>query len=118
MLLPPETKGRRSSKRLEEKRLHKTQDLNSTPSRKGQKGSSHAPPAPPPPPPPPVPPFVEASTPQLRVKSRKPLTPIQNRLNQVCSAIAYHKCSCYDFKGAIMWKNHLDFDEGHVLMIF
>ncbi|XP_060594008.1 shootin-1-like [Ruditapes philippinarum] len=77
-----ETKGRRVSKRLEEKRIRKVQDPNGTPSRKTAKGCNGVP-MPPPPPPPPVPPFVAGTTPQIKIQGRKPLTPIQNRLNQV-----------------------------------
>ncbi|XP_045171758.2 shootin-1-like [Mercenaria mercenaria] len=75
-----ETKGRRTSKRLEEKRLRKANDPNATPSRKMVKGLNGVPPAPPPPPP--VPPFVEGTTQKMKIQPRKPLTPIQNRLNQ------------------------------------
>ncbi|KAL4223852.1 hypothetical protein ACF0H5_017317 [Mactra antiquata] len=83
-----ETKGRRTSKRLESKRLRQGQDPNATPKRvtsaPATKKRTNGVPAPPPPPPPPVPPLVENVTPiKISGLTRKPLTPIENRLNKV-----------------------------------
>ncbi|WAR03668.1 hypothetical protein MAR_010226 [Mya arenaria] len=79
-----ETKGRRVSKRLEQKRQKSAVEITKKTSKQGssKKSDKAIPPAAPPPPP--VPPLLvnTATTPKLIVQRRKPFTPIENRLTE------------------------------------